>query len=173
VLHCRLTAGVFDAARTQEEANIVRILSLPFLHPLRDLGLLSVRLGVGVVMALHGWTKWQAGPEGWLSGGMIAGLGIPAPVVMAWLVLIVELVGGILLVLGVLTRIFSLGTFIVMLVALTQVKGLAFLTTNPETQALSVWGGNIDWVLLFSSLGLALLGPGKIALDALLGIERD
>ena len=149
----------------------MRILSLPFLHPLRDLGLLSVRVGVGVVMALHGWTKWQGGPDGFLSGQWLASLGVPSPEILAWVVLVTELVGGVLIVLGLLTRIWSLGTVILLVVALLKVKGFEFLVQTQDG-ALSVWPGEIDWVLLFTALGLALVGPGKIALDSLLGIER-
>lgn len=147
----------------------MRILSLPFLHSLRQLGPLSVRLGVGVVIALHGWTKWQTGAEGWRTGEALVGMtGFGPAEPLAWLVMLVELVGGILIVLGLLTRISALGVAINMMVALWRVKGLAFVTGEGQ-----VWAGNIDWVLLFGALGLLFMGPGKIALDALLGIERD
>jgi putative oxidoreductase len=144
----------------------MRVFSLPFLHSLYELGPLLTRIGVGVVMALHGWTKLQSGSEGWLSGKMLAGLSVPAPEVMAWVVLIAELVGGILLVLGLITRISALAIAGVLVVALTQVKGFAFIADG------QVWPGEIDWVLLFASLGLLFTGPGALAIDRLIGIER-
>lgn len=147
----------------------MRILSLPFLHSLRQLGPLSVRIGVGFVFLLHGWTKWQSGAEGWRTGEALAGMtGIGPSEPLAWLVMLVELVGGILIILGLLTRISALGVAIIMVVALAQVKGFGFITEEGQ-----VWAGNVDWALLFGALGLLFMGPGKIALDAVLGIERD
>lgn len=150
----------------------MRTLGLPFLQPLEPLGLLALRIGVGVVMALHGWTKYQAGSEGWLSGGMLGnldlfGIALPGAPWLAWIVLLVELVGGALIVLGLLTRISATAVAIVLLVALLTVKGFAFLT--PEGQ---VWAGEIDWVLFFGALALMFVGPGPISIDKVLGIDE-
>jgi uncharacterized membrane protein YphA (DoxX/SURF4 family) len=34
-----------------------------------------------------------------------------------------------------------------------------------------VWAGNIDWVILFTALALAFMGPGPLSLDKILGID--
>ena len=146
----------------------MRILGLPFLSSLQPLGPLMARIGVGVVMILHGWSKYQSGADGWVSGKMLGQMaGLPAEPALAWLVMLVELVGGALILLGLLTRISSVLVAIVMIVALVTVKGFAFLT--PEGQ---VWAGNIDWVILFTALTLAFIGPGAISVDKVLGIDR-
>jgi len=148
----------------------MRILSLPFLHGLSGLAPLFLRIGVGVVMALHGWTKWTQGQEGWLKGEMLVKLGLPYPEILAWVVLVTELVGGILIVLGLLTRIWAIGMAIEMIVVLVMVEGKGFPFLTPEGR---VWAGELEWLLLFGALALLFLGPGKASLDALLRIERD
>ncbi|MFN2250838.1 MAG: DoxX family protein [Anaerolineae bacterium] len=147
----------------------MRFLGLPFLRFLEPLGPLMARIGVGLVMALHGWVKFQSGSEGWVTGEMLNTLtkgAVPADPRIAWLVLLTEIIAGVLLVLGLLTRISAISLSIVMLVALVTFKGFAFLT--PETQ---VWSGELDWVILFSALALVFIGPGPISLDKLLGID--
>jgi putative oxidoreductase len=151
----------------------VRILSLPFLHPLRDLGLLSLRLGIGVVLAVHGWAKWLSGPGGWVSGKVLADLGLPSPEILAWLVLVVELVGGVLIVLGFLTRIFGIGGLVLFLVALLKLGSLDFVTALPSAAHVPAWSSEGYWVMFFGCLALAFTGPGILSLDALFGLERD
>lgn len=123
-------------------------------------------------MALHGWVKWQEGSDGFLSGQWLGSLGVPQPEILAWVVVVTELVGGILIVLGLFSRIFGIGTVILLAVALARVKGFDFLITPAEGEGLSVWAGEIDWALLFAAVALALVGPGRLSLDYLLGIER-
>ena len=67
-------------------------------------GLAILRVVLGIAMLVHGWSKLSGGVDNVAGffGGM---LGIPAPGLMAWVVTIVELVGGILLVVGFLTQI--------------------------------------------------------------------
>ena len=67
-------------------------------------GLAILRIVLGIAMLVHGWSKLSGGVDNVAGffGGM---LGIPAPGLMAWVVTIVELVGGILLVVGFLTQI--------------------------------------------------------------------
>jgi putative oxidoreductase len=98
--------------------------------------------------------------------GQMSGASLPGEPALAWLVMLVELVGGALIVLGLLTRISSVLIAIVMIVALVTVKGFAFLT--PDAQ---VWAGSIDWVILFTALTLAFIGPGAISLDKIFGID--
>lgn len=72
--------------------------------PTTDLGLLVLRVVVGVVMFLHGWQKFFAnGTDG--VDQMLTGAGVPLPGITAIALPTLELVGGALLVLGVATRV--------------------------------------------------------------------
>tara|TARA_R110002153_G_scaffold132235_3_gene281244 strand:+ start:17910 stop:18533 length:624 start_codon:yes stop_codon:yes gene_type:complete len=95
------------------------------LHKLLDKSLafegiapLLLRLYLAPVMIQAGWNKYQ-GFEGivdWF-GNADYGLGLPFPMVMAFLATAVELLGGVLLLLGLATRWISIPLMVTMLVA--------------------------------------------------------
>ncbi|MBC2601917.1 DoxX family protein [Puniceicoccus vermicola] len=86
-----------------------------------ELGLLGLRVFTGLALALaHGVGKFP------ISGGFIDGvedLGFPAPVVFAWAAALSELVGGLFLAAGFLTRISAFLILATMLVAAFGVHG--------------------------------------------------
>jgi len=129
---------------------------------------LVLRLGVGLVMALHGWQKWSSGADGWRAGGMIEGMGMPGGAAVAWLVMLVELVGGVLLIVGLLTRLSASLIAVVMLVALTMVKLPGPGLIAPQGGGA---GGELDLALMVGALAIAFLGAGALSLDKMLGIE--
>ncbi len=64
-------------------------------------GTLVARIFMGGFFLLAGFNKLSggvAGPEGFES--MVAGIGIPAPLLVAWLVVLIEIIGGAALILG-------------------------------------------------------------------------
>ena len=79
--------------------------STPFLDPAprtRDAGLLVLRAGAGLAMALaHGLGKLPPS-AGFVEG--TADLGFPVPVVFAWLAALAEFGGGLLVAVGLATR---------------------------------------------------------------------
>ncbi|MBP2330514.1 putative oxidoreductase [Kibdelosporangium banguiense] len=70
-----------------------------YVQRLRDLALLVARLGVGIVFIAHGWQKFS---EWGISGTAesFGQMGVPMPTLSAWFAAIVELGGGVLLVVG-------------------------------------------------------------------------
>lgn len=144
----------------------MQALTLPQLRPFAKWAPLVLRLGVGITMAAHGYSKLQAGASGWLGGGMLVNnVGFPEGVAVpvAWLVLIVELVGGLFIVFGLLTRISAILIAIVMLVAIFTVK--------LEKGFLGGW--ELDWMILTSAITLILTGSGELGLDRLLGWDSE
>jgi putative oxidoreductase len=118
---------------------------------------LILRLTLGIIFFAHGAQKMF----GLFGGGGLSGtadffesIGIPAP--LAYLTAFVEFFGGIAMILGLLTRIFSLGIAIVMLVAMIQVHVPAFFP--PEGIAYPLTNFTI-------ALSIFLLGPGEYSLD--------
>ena len=83
------------------------------------LGPLLARLFVGCLFLLSGWSKVHK--LAWF-GAMFAGWGIPYPFVMASVTAYIELFGGTLILLGLLTRVVAIPMIINMLVAITVVK---------------------------------------------------
>jgi uncharacterized membrane protein YphA (DoxX/SURF4 family) len=84
--------------------------------------LLLLRLYLAPVMIQAGWNKASSfeGIVDWF-GNEDYGLGLPFPLVMAFLATAAELVGGILLLLGALTRLVSIPLMITMIVAMVSV----------------------------------------------------
>jgi putative oxidoreductase len=60
--------------------------------------LLPLRLIVGFGFAAHGYAKLSRGPEHFAD--ILAVLGVPAPLPMAWVTSLIELIGGLLVMLG-------------------------------------------------------------------------
>lgn len=125
---------------------------------------LVARIIVGWVFMWSGWTKLNnLYPSGDFPG-MIANFaswGIPAPQIMAPFVSGVEFFGGILLLLGLFTRIAATPLVVVMLVAIIsakfeQIDSLETLLGFEEVAYMALFG----W--------LAVNGPGPISLDYLL-----
>jgi len=128
-----------------------------------DVGLAVLRVITGIVFAAHGGQKlFVHGFEG--VGGAFGQMGVPLPGVTGPLVALVELLGGLALIFGLLTRLAAFGLSVVMLGAILMVHlaGGFFLPSGVEF-ALSLFG---------VAVALALIGPGRFSLDAVLGRRR-
>jgi putative oxidoreductase len=117
-------------------------------------GPLVLRVVVGIIFAVHGYQKITMGPEAF--GGFLSSLGIPAPVFFAYLVTYVEFLGGIALVLGLLTFWSSVLLAIDMLVAILAVHLQSGFYVNQG-------GYEFALLLLASAVALALMGPGALS----------
>lgn len=126
-------------------------------------GIALLRVVVGLVLFMHGLQKLQGGVGG--VSGFFGQLGIPAPGLFAVVVMLVETIGAIALILGLFTRPVGVLIAIEMLVA-----ALVFHRPN----GFYVADGGYELVLLIGAgaLSLAMTGPGALALDHLLGLER-
>lgn len=132
--------------------------------PLRDVTLLATRVVLGVVLLAHGWQKLDGGGVAGTADGFAA-MGIPAASAAAVFAIAVEVVGGVLLVLGALTR--GVG----LLVAADMAGAFWFAHRDG---GVFVSDGGWELVALIGVLGLALLGSGagRLSLDALVGRLR-
>jgi putative oxidoreductase len=129
---------------------------------LSDVGLLSLRIVVGVTFLLHGREKL-----GDLAGAeqLLAPFGIPAPGLMAPVVGATETVGGLLLIAGLATRLAGAALTVNMLVALA--------TAHDELEFFVADGGiELELLLAGASLTLVLAGAGRFSLDEALGLPR-
>lgn len=122
----------------------------------REWGIALLRVVVGIVFLAHGGQKlFVMGIGGF--GGFLATLGIPAPVLMAGVVALVEFGGGLALLLGLATRLASLPLAATMLVAI--------LTVHLPKGFFLPGGMEFALTLLAATLALVGLGSGKASLD--------
>lgn len=148
---------------------MTKALGLSQANRLAGLAPLLVRLIVGTIMAAHGLQKLtQMGP-GNFGGQVLASLGVPLPVLMGYVVTFVELFGGILLIVGLFSRLIALLLTIDLAVALLLVKvGVGLIA--PEGGGA---GAELDLALIAGFLVILLSGPGKLSLDHAFSIEGD
>jgi putative oxidoreductase len=123
-------------------------------------GITVVRISTGLIFVVHGVQKFATGLGGVTA--FFAKVGIPAPGVMGPFVAILELVGGILLIVGLATRWIGLLFAIEMLVTTLWVQ----IPSRGWTAS------DLDRALLASSLLLVLAGGGRASVDAI-WLEKD
>jgi putative oxidoreductase len=124
-----------------------------------DWGVAVLRVIVGFTFFMHGWQKlFQFGLPGVTNA--FTQMGVPLPGVTAPLVSVLELVGGALLILGLLTRPAAILLAIDMLVATLLVHLPAgFFLPNGVAFVL---------LLLAGAVALVLTGPGAFAVDRII-----
>jgi putative oxidoreductase len=144
----------------------MRFLGMPT-HRIAGVAPLVVRVIVGVIMIDHGLTKLVNGIPQFGTVTLVP-LGVPYPDAMAYVVTITEIVGGVLLVVGMLSRLAALALLIEMATTLTLVKSHVGLIA-PATRGA---GAELDLALAAGFLTVFLAGPGVLSLDSLLKIER-
>ena len=129
-----------------------------------DAGLLVLRVVAGVVFFMHGYQKlFDNGISATQTGFDM--MGAPLPDVTAVIVTFLELVGGIALVAGVMTRV------VAALLAIDMVA--AFAIVHQENGFFAANGG-FELVLLLAGVAVALMvtGAGAYAVDAILALPR-
>lgn len=114
-------------------------------------------------MAWHGWQKLDGGVGNF--AGVLESLDVPAPELVAWLQTIAEGIGGLLLIAGLFTRLVTLPLIGILIGALLLVKvDVGFIVPDAA-------GAELDVALLAGLFGLLFIGPGRVSLDAMLGLE--
>jgi len=120
---------------------------------LHDIAHFGIRVTIGVIFLVHGLPKFNPGFVGFLTS-----LGIPAEMQIP--IALAESVPGILLIVGVLTRISSALLAIDMLGAIFYVKHATSLTGEH--------GFEFDLILLAGNLVIIVIGPGRVSLSHIL-----
>ena len=122
-----------------------------------------------LVRLYWGWQFWQAG-WGKLQDiskpiGFFTELGIPLPVFSAWLVSLLECFGGILLFVGLASRLISIPLVIDMTVAYLTADRLALKSIFSEP---GKFYGADPYTFWFAALLIMIFGPGSYSLDWLI-----
>jgi putative oxidoreductase len=124
---------------------------------------LVARVTLGVLFVSTGWGKVHDLDK---VAAFFGDLGIPAPQLNAVMVSFVELVGGALLLVGLASRLAALPLIASMAVAILTAQ-------RDQVSGLPDLFGLVEWTYLVLLLSVALGGPGKLSLDALLFSRRS
>jgi len=119
-------------------------------NKLHDITHFGIRAAIGVIFLVHGTGKFNPGFVGFLTN-----IGFPPEMQIP--IALAESVSGILLLVGVLTRISSSILSIIMLGAIFYVKQAASLTGER--------GFEIDLILLAGCLVTIVAGPGRVSIS--------
>ena len=128
-----------------------------------EVGALILRVVLGITFFIHGFVKFQGGIEnqvGWFSS-----IGLPG--FLAYVVAIIELVGGFALFIGLGTKVISALLAILMIGATVKVKlALGFLGNGQMA------GYELDLALLAMAVYLAINGSKLLSLSQLIS-QKD
>jgi putative oxidoreductase len=138
---------------------------------------IPLRLIVGYGFMEHGFAKLVRGPEAFPA--ILQALGVPAPHLMGWLTVLVEIFGGLAVLLGALVPLASIPMAAVLLVAIFTVH-LPYGFSSIKLEAVTIAGAQFgppgfetDLLYLACLAALVLGGPGPLAIDGLLTSRRD
>ena len=136
-----------------------------------------LRLIVGYGFMEHGFAKLARGPDAFPA--ILQALGVPAPHLMGWLTILVEILGGVAVLLGALVPLASIPMAAVLLVAIFTVH-LPYGFSSIKLQAVTAAGAQFgppgfetDLLYLACLAALVLRGSGPLAIDGLLAKRRQ
>jgi putative oxidoreductase len=120
-----------------------------------DVAPLALRVVAGIIFFMHGLQKATGDVS--MFSGMLNSLGVPAPEIFSWIVILLEIGGGLALIVGFMTHWISKFLIILMVVAifLVHIKNGFF---GPK-------GYEFPLLLLTATVSLMITGAGKWSVD--------
>src|SRR5215470_829214 len=137
---------------------------------LRAFSSLPLRLIVGYGFMVHGYAKLMRGPDNFIA--ILSTIGVPAPEIMGWATILIELLGGIAIIAGAFVRLVSVPMAIVLLVAIFTVhlpngfSSIKLLAVTPSGAQFGQPGYETDLLYLACLAALVLGGTGPVSIDA-------
>ena len=136
-----------------------------------------LRMILGVGFMVHGWAKWSRGPAAFAE--LLKQAHVPLPFANAWLVTLLEIFGGLALLMGAFVTIVSVPLILSMLGAMFTVNiKYGFSTVNtigltPQGPLLGPPGYEINLLYIAGLVALILGGAGPLSMDALRSRRRQ
>ena len=123
----------------------------------RNTGLFILRVGLGIMMIVHGFPKLAGGPAGWEGlGGSMKVVGVNFfPMFWGFMAAVAEGVGGLFLILGIFFRPVNILLVITMIIATLFHLG--------KGDGIGGASHAIELAIVFFSL--IFIGPGKYSMD--------
>ena len=125
-----------------------------------NLGLLIIRVVIGLTLASHGLNKIFGGGKIAGTTGWFASMGMKSPFINAWMAALTEIGAGFLLAVGLVTPLAAAGLVAIMVVAgITTHRKNGWFIFNA--------GGGIEYVVVLAAVGFGLgcTGAGEWSID--------
>jgi putative oxidoreductase len=138
---------------------------------------IPLRLIVGYGFIEHGFAKLARGPDAFPA--ILQALGVPAPHLMGWLTIVVEIFGGLAVLLGALVPLASIPMATVLLVAMITVhlpygfSSIKLLAVTAAGAQFGPPGFETNLLYLACLAALVLGGSGPLAIEGLLARRRE
>jgi putative oxidoreductase len=132
---------------------------------------LPLRLVIGYGFMVHGWAKWSRGPAAFAE--LLKQVGVPLPLANAWLVTLLEIFGGLAVLMGAFVAVVSVPLILSMLGAMFTVNikyGFSAVNTiglTPEGPLFGPPGYEINLLYIAGLVALILGGAGPLSIDSL------
>ena len=145
---------------TRWSAGFVRFAALP------------LRFVVGYGFLAHGLAKWTKGPVAFAA--ILHSAGVPAPQLMAWATIAVEILGGIAILLGAFISLVSIPAIVLLIGAIVTVhlpngfSSIKLVSFSNGRAQFGPPGYECDLLYIACILTLVLMGPSPWSIDALL-----
>jgi putative oxidoreductase len=130
-----------------------------------------IRMIIGVGFLAHGWAKWSRGPAAFAE--LLKQVGVPLPLANAWLVTLLEIFGGLAVLMGAFVAVVSVPLILSMLGAMFTVNikyGFSAVNTiglTPEGPLFGPPGYEINLLYIAGLVALILGGTGPLSIDSL------
>jgi|SRR5882724_13070448 len=138
---------------------------------------IPLRLIVGFGFMQHGYAKLARGPEDFIN--ILHAIGVPAAFLVGWATIVVEIIGGVFIVLGALVPLATIPMVIVLLAAIFTVH-LSNGFSSIKLQSFDAAGAHFgqpgyetDLLYLSGLIALCLGGAGPLSVDGLLNRFRS
>ena len=132
---------------------------------------IPIRMILGVGFMVHGWAKLSRGPAAFAE--LLKQAHVPLPLANAWLVTLLEIFGGLALLMGAFVTIVSVPLILSMLGAMFTVNikyGFSAVNTiglTPDGPKFGPPGYEINLLYIAGLVALILGGAGPLSIDAL------
>ena len=130
---------------------------------------IPLRLIVGYGFMEHGFAKLARGPDSFID--ILGALGVPDPLLAAWATILVEIFGGLAVLVGLFIPLASVPMIAVLLVAILTVhlpngfSSIKLLSVTATGAHFGQPGYETDLLYLAALIALVLGGSGSLALD--------
>jgi putative oxidoreductase len=138
---------------------------------------IPLRLVVGFGFMQHGYAKLARGPEDFIN--ILHAIGVPMPFLLGWATIIVELVGGLFILLGAFVPLATIPMIVVLAVAIVSVhlpNGFSSIKLQSFDAAGAHFGQpgyETDLLYIAALVALCLGGAGPISVDGYLARLRS